>query len=85
MYMANDEQNRLAKCIKKCKTKKKAQNNSNLKKVKEDLLNSTMALFKGREILFKAFESRTFSKLKKSERSEQSSDDFKYNSFSYDT
>ena len=36
-------------------------------------------------MMFKAFESAIFSKLKESEQSEQSSDDVKYNSFGYDT
>ena len=84
MYMANDEQNHLAKYIKEFKTKTKQQNNSYLKKVKEDVLNSIMTLLKGRGMVFKAFESRIFSKLKESEQSEQSSDDVKYNSFGYD-
>ena len=71
--MANDEQNYLA--IKKFKTKTKPQNNSNLKRIKEDVINSAMALLKGKEIVFKAFERGIFSKLKESE---QSSDDSKY-------
>ena len=57
MYRANDEQNHLEKHIKEFKTKTKPQNNSNLKKVKEDVINSAMALHKEREIVFKAFES----------------------------
>ena len=36
-------------------------------------------------MVFKAFESRIFSKLKESEKSEQLSDDVRYNSFGYDT
>ena len=40
MYMANDEQNHLEKYIKEFKTKAKPQNNSNLKKVKQDVINS---------------------------------------------
>ena len=71
MYMANDEQNNLAKYIKEFKTKTKPQNNSNLKKVKVGVINSAMALLKGREIVFKAFESGIFSKLKETEQSEQ--------------
>ena len=37
-----------------------------------------MALLKGREMVFKAFESGMFSRLKESDQSEQSSDDSKY-------
>ena len=44
-----------------------------------------MTLLKGRKIVFKAFESGIFSKPKESKKSEQSSDDVKYNSFDYDT
>ena len=44
-----------------------------------------MTLLKGREMVFKEFESRTFSKLKESEQSKQSSDDVKYSSFGHDT
>ena len=43
-----------------------------------------MALLKGREMMFKAFESGIFSKLKESEQSEKSHDDVKCNSFGYD-
>ena len=43
-----------------------------------------MALLKGREMVFKAFESRIFSKLKESEQSKQSSDDVQYSSFGHD-
>ena len=80
MYRANDEQNHLAKYIKKFKTKRKPQNISNFKKVKEGVINSTMALLKGSELVFKVFE-----RLKESEQSEQSSDDVKYNEFGYET
>ena len=44
-----------------------------------------MALLKGKEMVFKAFESGIFSRIKESDQSEQSSDDVKYNSFGYDT
>ena len=64
MSMANDEQNYLAKYIKEFKTKTKPQNNSNLKNVKEEVINSAMELLKGIAMVFKAFESRIFSKLK---------------------
>ena len=83
--MANDEQNYLAKYIKEFKNKTKLKNNSNLKKVKEDVINNAMAFFKGRETVLKAFESGISSRLEKSEQSEQSNDDIKYNEFGYDT
>ena len=52
--MGNDEQNNLATNIKRFKSKAKPQHDSNLKKVK-GVLNSAMALLKGREMVFKAF------------------------------
>ena len=52
---------------------------------KKDVVNSAMALLKVKEIVFKAFESGTFSKLKESEWPERSNNDGKYNSFVYDT
>ena len=51
--MATGEQNHLAKFVKESKTKQ--QNNSNFKKVKEDISNSAVALLKWREMVFKAF------------------------------
>ena len=80
MYTANDKQNHLAKYIKEFKRKTKPQHSSNLQKVKEDVLNSAMTLIEGREMVFKAFESGIFSRLKQSEESEQSSSNYKYNS-----
>ena len=59
MSMANDEQDQLLRYINKLKSKMKPHNPES-KKVKEDLLNSVHALLKGREIVFKAFESRIF-------------------------
>ena len=53
IYMATDEQNHLAKYVKESKTKQ--QNNFNLKKVKEDISNSAVALLKWREMVCKAF------------------------------
>ena len=85
MYITNDEQNHLAKYIKEFKAKTKPQNNSYLKKVKDDVINSAMIRLNGREMVFKAFEKGIFSNLKKSEQSEHSGDDVKYNSFDYDT
>ena len=82
MYTANDEQNHLVKYIEELILKpNKPKNNSFLKKVKEDIINSAMALLKGREMVFKALENGIFSKLKESEQSEQSSDDVKHNSY----
>ena len=88
MYKENDEQNHLARYIKEFKTKAKPQSNSSFKKVKEDVINSAMVILKGREMVFKAFESGMFSRLNESDQSEESeqpSDDVKYNSFVYDT
>ena len=48
MYMANDEQNHLTKCITEFKRKTNPQHNSNLEKAKEDVLNSGMALLEGK-------------------------------------
>ena len=90
MSMANDEQNNLTKYIKEFKTETKPKNNSNLKKVKEDVLNSTITRLKGRKMVFKAFESGIFlkpEKLKQSEQSEQSnqsSSNDKYTSLKLD-
>ena len=53
MYMANNEQNHLVKYIMKFKNKKKTQHNSILKKLKEDILNSSIALLRGREWCYK--------------------------------
>ena len=52
MIMANDEQDKLLRYINKLKTESK--------KVKEDVLNSACALLKGREMVYKAFESGIF-------------------------
>ena len=86
--MANDEQNHLAKYIKEFETKAKPQKNYSLKKVKEDELNTAMPLLKGRETVFKAFESKIFLlkpvKLKQSEQSNQSNSDDKYTSLKLD-
>ena len=61
----------MAKYIEEFKSKTRPQNDSKIKNVKEDLLNSAVALLKGREMVFKAFESGIFSKLKQSKQSEQ--------------
>ena len=61
MSMANDKQNQLAKHIKEFERKTKPRNPES-KKVKEDAVNSAMALLKGREMVFKAFESGIFLK-----------------------
>ena len=59
MSMANDEQDQLLRYINKLKSKTKP-NNIDSKKVKEDVLNNARALLKGREMVFKAFESGMF-------------------------
>ena len=43
-----------------------------MRKVKNNVLNSTMELLYGREMVLKAFECGIFSRLKQSEESEQS-------------
>ena len=59
MSMANDEQDQLLRYINKFKSKTKP-HNSESKKIKEDVLNIARALLKGREMVFKAFESGIF-------------------------
>ena len=59
MSMANDEQDQLLRYINKLKSKTKPHNLES-KKVKKDVLNSARALIKGREMVFKAFESGIF-------------------------
>ena len=61
MTMANDEQEQLSKHIREFKSKAKP-HDSESKKIKEDVVNSAMALLKGREMVFKAFESGIFLK-----------------------
>ena len=61
MSMANDEQDQLLRYINKLKSKAKPRN-LELKTLKEDLLNSARALLKGREMVYKAFESGMFLK-----------------------
>ena len=86
MSMENAEQNHLAKHIRELKSKTRPQD-PNLKRVKEDILNSAMTLLKGREMVFKAFENGIFlkpKKLQQSEQSNQSSSDDKYTSLKLD-
>ena len=59
MSMANDEQDQLLKRINEFKRKTRPQN-SESKKIKENVLNSARALLKGKEMIFKAFESGIF-------------------------
>ena len=61
MSMANDEQDQLLRHINEFKSKTRPQN-SEPKKVKEDVLNSERALLKGREMVFKASEGGIFLK-----------------------
>ena len=83
MNMANDQQNHLAKYTKEFKIKTRPED-SNFKRVIEDVLNSAMAPLKGREMVFKAFESRIFLKSEESEQSDQSSSYDKYTSLKLD-
>ena len=62
MSIANDEQDQLLRYINKLKSKTKPHNPKS-KKVKEDVLNSSRALLKGRELVFKAFECGIFLRL----------------------
>ena len=59
MSMANDEQDQLLKRINEFKRKTRPQN-SESKKIKENVLNSARALLIGKEMIFKAFESGIF-------------------------
>ena len=59
--MANDKQEQLLKYINRLKSKTKP-HNPEPKKVKEDVLSSTQALLKGREMVYKAFEIGIFLK-----------------------
>ena len=61
MSMANDEQEQLSKHIREFKNKTKPHNPES-KQVKEDVVNSAMLLLKGRETVFKAFESGIYLK-----------------------
>ena len=61
MNVANDEQDQLLRYINELKSKTRPHNPKS-KKVKEDALNSVCALLKGREMVFKAFESGIFLK-----------------------
>ena len=61
MSMANDEQDQILRYINKLKSKAKPRN-LELKTLKEDVLNSARALLKGREMVYKAFESGMFLK-----------------------
>ena len=70
MSMANDEQDQLLRCINEFKSKTRPQK-SESKKVEEDVLNSARALLKGREMVFKAFESGIFLKPEKLKQSKQ--------------
>ena len=71
--LANDEQNDLPKHIREFKSKTRPQS-SKSKKLKQDVINSAMALLKEREMVFKAFESGIFLKPEELKQSEQSSD-----------
>ena len=64
MSMKNDEQNQLSMHIREFKSQTRPQN-SESKKVNEDVLNSAKTLLKGREMAFKAFESGILLKTEK--------------------
>ena len=70
MRMANNEQKQLLQHIREFKSKTRPQN-SESKKVKEDVLNGARALLKGREMVFKAFESGIFLKPEELKQSKQ--------------
>ena len=70
MRMANNEQKQLLQHIREFKCKTRPQN-SESKKVKEDVLNGARALLKGREMVFKAFESGIFLKPEELKQSKQ--------------
>ena len=61
MSMANEEQNQLSKHIREFKRKTRPQISAS-QKVKEDVLKGAKTLLKGREMIFKAFESGIFLK-----------------------
>ena len=61
MSIANEEQDQLSEHVREFKRKTRPQN-SELERVKEDVLNSVMALPKGIEMVFKSFERGIFSK-----------------------
>ena len=63
-------QNHLSKHTREFKSKTKPQN-SKSKKVKKHVLNSAMALLKGREMIFKAFESGILLKLEELKQSKK--------------
>ena len=62
--MANDELNHLLEHIIEFKSKTRPQN-SESKKIKEDVFNSAKALLKGKEMVFKAFECKIILKSEK--------------------
>ena len=64
MSMANDEQDQLLMNLKVRQDHKILSQ----KELKKDILNSARALLKGREMVFKAFESRIFFKLVESKQ-----------------
>ena len=63
--MASDEQDQLLRYINKFKDKTKPRRDSESIKLKENVLNSARALRKGREIVYKACESKIFLKPEK--------------------
>ena len=69
MNTANEEQNKLLEYISRFSGRTKP-NNPESKKLKEYVLDSAKALLKGREMVFKAFESGIFQKSEESQKGE---------------
>ena len=63
MYKSNDEQNHLRKHIKEFKTKTKPQNNSNLKKVKEDVIDMQWHFLKEEKWCLRHFKVEYFKRI----------------------
>ena len=69
MNMANEEQNELLEYVNRFKSRTKP-NNPESKILKKYVLDNAKALLEGREMVFKAFESRIFRRLEKSQKGE---------------
>ena len=73
MSMSNDKQNHLSRHIRQFKSNTRPQSFKS-KKLKGYVLNSVMALLKGKEMVFKEFDSEVFLKPEELKQSEKSSD-----------
>ena len=69
MNTANEEQNELLEYISRLRRRTKP-NNPESKKLKKHVLDNAKALLEGREMVFKAFESRIFQKSEESQKGE---------------